>query len=114
MYVVTTQEVAGHVISRTIGYVTATNPVPATPFHLGLKSLTTGRSVGRRNIATILEKARIEAVAEMTMRARRMGANAVVGLQFADRPVTTSWFEIVAFGTAVYIDQEEAPPWMKP
>jgi uncharacterized protein YbjQ (UPF0145 family) len=109
-YVVTTDAVAGHTTVRTVGYVVATNPVPSGPFHLGIKSLATGRTVPRRGLVQVLDKARIEAVTEMTSRARRMGANAVVGLRFADRQVTSNWFEIVAFGTAVYVEPEDQNP----
>ena len=37
----------------------------------------------------------------MMVAARRRGANAILGMRFDNRDITSSWVEIVAYGTAV-------------
>jgi hypothetical protein len=39
----------------------------------------------------------------MMVAARRRGANAILGMRFDNRDITSMWVEIVAYGTAVVV-----------
>lgn len=56
-----------------------------------------------------LRRAKKTAMAELTFRARRLGANGVVGLRLEVVPVKSNLFLVVLTGTAVEVD-EPAPP----
>ena len=43
------------------------------------------------------------AVAHMLRVAYQRGANAVVGMRFDHRPISESWNEVCAYGTAVFV-----------
>ena len=112
--VVTTEQIAGFHIARMVGFVSASNPVPLGPYHAGIKNLATGRTVERERLIAVVERARDAAINEVWMRARRMGANGVVGLRFADRQVTNAWYEVMAYGTAVYVEVAEPVTPLEP
>jgi uncharacterized protein YbjQ (UPF0145 family) len=50
-----------------------------------------------------LTRWREEAVERMAQIAQKRGANAVVGMRFDHREITSSWVEICAYGTAVVV-----------
>jgi hypothetical protein len=47
---------------------------------------------------------RQEAVEQMVEAARRRGANAVLGMRFDNREISSYWAEICAYGTAVRVE----------
>jgi uncharacterized protein YbjQ (UPF0145 family) len=49
---------------------------------------------------------RAEAIAQMVMQARNLGANAIVGVRFDTAAAGHDMSEIVAYGTAVVIERE--------
>ncbi|OUN01718.1 MAG: hypothetical protein BAA04_12745 [Firmicutes bacterium ZCTH02-B6] len=53
--------------------------------------------------ARLLEETREEAIQEMKAEARRLGANAIIGVRMATNSITTGAAEIVVYGTAIRI-----------
>lgn len=51
----------------------------------------------------LLNDVREAALAEMEEKAKKMGANAVVGIRFASSTISTGMAEIYAYGTAIKI-----------
>ena len=45
----------------------------------------------------------------MAAEALRRGADAVIGMKFDNRPITDSWTEICAYGTAVRLVRPSTP-----
>lgn len=107
MIVVTTESVPGYRIARNLGMVKG-NTVRAC--HAGddlvawLKNLAGGELA---EYTKVISQAREQALDRMVQEARKLGANAVVGLRFSTGYVTHGAAEILAYGTAVIV--EEAP-----
>lgn len=57
-----------------------------------------------------LTRWRTEAVANLGEEARRLGANAVIGMRFDHREVGEMWMELCAYGTAVVIREQPRTP----
>ncbi len=90
--------------------------------HIGLVRGNTirGRHIGRdilaglRNVVggeisdytKLMGESREQAIDRMTEEARRLGANAVVGISFATSMVMSMAAEILVFGTAVVVEDE--------
>ncbi len=101
--VVTTEEVAGYVIEETMGEV----------FGLIVRSrglagniMATLRTIFGGEIieyTQMLEESRIHAMERMVANAEKMGANAILRMQFDSSEMGTSMTEIVAYGTAAKI-----------
>lgn len=109
MLVVTTDGIAGYEVRAVIGEVVGVTARSFNPFIEGVKSLN-----GRLNpqLVRLLAQIRQEAVAHMVEAAERRGANAVVGMRFDHREVTSAWREVCAYGTAVLVvapDQGQLP-----
>ncbi len=108
MIVVTTENVPGYRIARSLGMVKG-NTVRAC--HAGddlvawLKNLAGGELA---EYTKVISQAREQALDRMVQEARSLGANAVVGLRFTTGYVTHGAAEILAYGTAVIV--EEMPP----
>jgi uncharacterized protein YbjQ (UPF0145 family) len=100
MLVVTTDGIPGYEVRHVVGEVVGVTARAFNPFIEGVKSLN-----GRLNpqLVKLLAQVRQEAVAQMAEAARRRGANAVIGMRFDHRDVTTAWREICAYGTAVVV-----------
>ena len=107
MIVVTTESVAGRKTLRTLGVVKG-NTVRAC--HLGedimafVKNLVGGEL---SEYTEIIAQAREQAIDRMVEEARSLGANAVLGLQFSTFYVTQGAAEIMAFGTAVVVEEPQ-------
>ncbi len=105
MIIVTTPSVEGKRALETLGLVRG-NTVRAR--HIGrdvlagLKNLV-GGEVGQ--YSRLLSDARDEALSRMTAQAEGMGANAVVNLRFATSMIMTGTAEILAYGTAMVIEE---------
>jgi len=104
MIVVTTMEVPGKRIVRTLGLVRG-NTVRAR--HLGKDVLAVFRNVVGGEVheyTKLLAESREHALDRMVEEARSLGANAIVATRFATSYVAQSAAEILAYGTAVSIE----------
>ncbi len=103
--VVTTEEVTGYRITRTIGMVRG-NTIRAR--HLGKDIL-----AGLRNLVggeiqeytKLMAEAREQALDRMVAEAQQLGANAVVSLRFTTSVIMGGAAELLAYGTAVVIEE---------
>ena len=106
MMVVTTEGIPGYEVRAVIGEVVGVTARTFNPFIEGVKSLN-----GRLNpqLVRLLAQIRQEAVAHMVDAAKRRGANAVIGMRFDHREVTSAWREVCAYGTAVLVVSATQP-----
>jgi len=108
MILVTTESVPGRRTLRTLGIVKG-NTVRAC--HIGddlmafLKNLVGGEMA---EDTEVIAKSREQAMDRMTEEARALEANAIVGIRFETSHITQGAAEIMAYGTAVVV--EETPP----
>ena len=104
MIVVTTFEVPGKRIVRTLGLVRG-NTVRAR--HLGKDLLAVFRNVVGGEVheyTKLLAESREHALDRMVEEASSLGGNAVVAMRFATSEVAQSAAEILAYGTAVVVE----------
>ncbi len=109
MIVVTSSEIPGKKIVRTLGIVRGST-VRAT--HIGRDIMAVLRNIvgGEVNEYTkMLAESREQALDRMMSDAKRLGANAVTSARFATSSISAGAAEILVYGTAVYI-ADEAPP----
>jgi uncharacterized protein YbjQ (UPF0145 family) len=105
MILVTTESVPGRRTLRTLGIVKG-NTVRAC--HVGddlmafLKNLVGGEMA---EYTEVIAKSREQAMDRMTEEARALDANAVVGIRFETSHITQGAAEIMAYGTAVVVDE---------
>ncbi len=105
MIVVTTDNLANRKVIRTMGIVKG-NTVRAC--HLGedimafVKNLVGGELT---EYTEIIAQAREQALDRMVQDAKSLGANAVLGLRFSTFYVTQGAAEIMAYGTAVCVEE---------
>jgi uncharacterized protein YbjQ (UPF0145 family) len=104
--VVTTEGVPGHRVTSVLGEVVGSIARLNNAFTEGIRTLD-GQLNPKR--AQDLAQWRRDAVAEMVEQARRRGANAVIGMRFDNRGISTAWAEICAYGTAVRVDPGDPP-----
>ena len=105
MIVVTTDEIEGVQITRVIGLVRGST---VRARHLGRDIMAGFRGMVGGEIeeyTRLLAEAREEAVRRMTSRAEDMGANAIVGTRFITSAIMGGASEILAYGTAVVIEE---------
>ena len=96
MIVITTETIPGRAFDA-IGEVVGVTARPLNPYTEGIKTLD-----GKSRLATpSLLRWRREAIAQMVTEAQKIGADAVVGMRFDNRHLTSAWAEICAYGTAV-------------
>ena len=108
MIIATTEHVAGHRITQTLGLVRG-NTIRAR--HLGKDLKAVGRSIVGGEIAEytkLLAEAREQSLDRMIAEANELGANAVIGTRFATSMVVSGGAELLAFGTAVVIEPDTA------
>jgi uncharacterized protein YbjQ (UPF0145 family) len=101
MIIVTSHEIAGKRIVRTLGIVRG-NTVRAR--HLGRDLLAAFRNAVGGEIheyTKLLAESRESALDRMVQEAESLGANAIIGMRFATSEVTQGAAEILAYGTAV-------------
>jgi uncharacterized protein YbjQ (UPF0145 family) len=104
MIVVTTDDLPGRQITKTLGLVRG-NTIRAR--HIGrdigaaLRNLAGGEI---REYTKMMAEAREQAIDRMIEEAERLGANAVVGVRFSTSMVMTAAAEMVAYGTAVVVE----------
>lgn len=106
MIVVTTGEVAGKRIVRSLGLVRG-NTIRAR--HLGRDILALLRNIVGGEISEytkMLGESREQALDRMVEEARSLGANAVVSTRFMTSLVMQGAAELLAYGTAVILEDE--------
>ena len=108
MLVTTSESIAGYKVTRTLGEV----------FGLVVRSRGIGPNIlaGLRSLfggeiheyTRLLESARGQAVDRLKSNATKMGANAVIMMRFDASEIGQAMSEIVAYGTAVIIEEVDA------
>ena len=106
MLVVTSPEIPGRKIVRTLGLVSG-NTIRAR--HVG-KDIMAGlrNRVGGEVVeyGKLLSESREQALDRMKAKAEKLGANAVISLQFQTSVIMGGAAEMMAYGTAVVIEDE--------
>jgi uncharacterized protein YbjQ (UPF0145 family) len=105
MLVATTETVAGHRVRQTLGQcfgVTVRSRGLGGNIMAGLRSIVGGEI---NEYSQMLEEARRHAVDRMVQNATLMGANAILMMRFDSSEIGQTMSEIVAYGTAVILDQ---------
>jgi len=105
MLIVTTENVAGHRVAdvkgQVFGVVVRSRGLAGNVM-AGLRSIIGGEIT---EYTQLLEEARRHAIDRMVRNAQLMGANAVVMMRFDSSEMGQSMSEIVAYGTAVFIEK---------
>ena len=107
MLVVTTDTIPGKKITKVLGYVSQST---VRSKHLGkditsaLKSLVGGEL---EDMTKMQDESRQIAVGRTVEKAKELGANAIVGLRLTSSNIMSTASEIIAYGTAVYVEDIE-------
>jgi len=104
--VVTIEHVPGYKIKKVLGVVSG-SVVRARSlgrdFVAGLRNLAGGEI---KEYTELLAESRDLAIKRMVEKAKKLGANAVIGVRFASSAVMSGASEVLAYGTAVVIEPE--------
>ncbi len=106
MIVATSETVAGKRIVRTLGLVRG-NSVRAR--HIGKDIMAQLRNIVGGEVleyTKLLAESREQSLDRMVTEARMLGANAVVGVRFVTSMVAQGMAELLAYGTAVVVEDE--------
>ena len=106
MLIVTTNDVPGHRVVRTLGLVrgiTVRSRNVISDAIGGLQSMLGGR-VGA--YVKLAEAARAEAYDELIAHAAAMGANAILAMRYDANEIMPGITEVLAYGTAVVVEPE--------
>jgi uncharacterized protein YbjQ (UPF0145 family) len=106
MIVTTTESIKGKRIVRTLGLARG-NTIRAR--HIGRDIMALLRNIVGGEITDytkLLAESREQSLDRMTTEARRLGANAVVGVRFATSVLMGGAAELMAYGTAVVVEDE--------
>ena len=106
MIVATSEQIAGHRITRTLGLVRG-NTIRAR--HIGRDMKALGRNIVGGEISEYTKlraEAREQALDRMVEEAEGLGADAIVTMRFSTSMVTSGGAELLAFGTAVTVEPE--------
>ena len=101
MITTTTFDIPGYTVTECLGLVrgiTVRVPSVGQSWSAGFKAFGGGKSVA---LTELCEATRREAFAHMTSEAKRLGANAVVGIRYDASPVIELASEVICYGTAV-------------
>jgi len=104
MLMATTETIAGQTITKHLGLVRG-NTIRAR--HVGKDVLAALRNLVGGEITEytkLLGESREQALDRMIEEAKKLGANAIVGVRFSTSEVTTHAAEILAYGTAVVVE----------
>jgi len=110
MIVVTTQEITGKRVVKTLGLVRG-NTIRAR--HIGRDILAVFRNIVGGEIAEytkMLAESREQALDRMVTEARSLGANAVINTRFMTSMVMQGAAELLAYGTAVVAEDTAISP----
>jgi len=106
LIITTTDTIEGKRVTKVMGLVRG-NSVRAKhlgrDFMAGLRNLVGGEV---QEYSKLLAESREEAVQRMVTRAEEMGANAILGTRFITAAIMGGAAEIVAYGTAVQVEEE--------
>ncbi|MHB9301549.1 YbjQ family protein [Thermofilum pendens] len=107
MIISTTHSVPGYRVVKVLGIVTGMRV--RTRGVLGRLAASVEALVGGRGEAYIeeLKKARDEALQDMVAEASKLGANAVIGVNFETSEILEGFIVVTATGTAVVIEPEK-------
>ncbi|GIU73143.1 MAG: UPF0145 protein [Bryobacteraceae bacterium] len=106
MIITTVPEIAGKRIVRTLGLVRG-NSVRAR--HIGRDILAQLRNIVGGEVTEytkLLAESREQALDRMVEEARLLGANAIIGVRFVTSMVSQGMAELLAYGTAVVVEDE--------
>lgn len=104
MLIVTTNDVPGHRVVKTLGLVrgiTVRSRNALSDVVGGLQSMLGGR-VGA--YVKLAEASRAEAYEELVAHAQEMGANAVIAMRYEANEIMEGVTEVLAYGTAVVVE----------
>lgn len=104
MIIVTTDSIPGKEIKELIGFVkgsTVQSKHIGKDLLAGLKTIVGGEI---REYTDMLNEARQKAIDRMVDEARNSGANAIVGMRLQSSSVMQGASEIIAYGTAVWVE----------
>lgn len=104
MIIVTTDTVPGKEVREYIGFVkgsTVQSKHIGKDLLAGLKTIVGGEI---KEYTDMLNEARKKAIDRMVEEARDSGANAIVGMRLQSSSVMQGASEIIAYGTAVWVD----------
>lgn len=104
MLIVTTNDVSGHRIVRTLGLargITVRSRNAVADVLGGLQSMLGGRV---ETYVKLAEASRAEAYGELIAQAQAMGANAVIAMRYESNEIMEGVTEVLAYGTAVVIE----------
>jgi uncharacterized protein YbjQ (UPF0145 family) len=104
MLLVTTDTIPGKTITQCLGLVRG-NTIRGR--HVGKDVLAALRNLVGGEIAEytkLLGESREQALDRMTEEAKKLGANAIVGVRFSTAEIATHAAEILAYGTAVVVE----------
>lgn len=104
MIVATTESIAGHRVTQTLGQVfgvVVRSRGLGGNIMAGLRSLAGGEIV---EYTEMLEEARRHATDRMVQNGQAMGANAIIMMRFDSSELGQTMSEIVAYGTAVVVE----------
>ena len=105
MLIVTTNDVPGHRVVKTLGLVrgiTVRSRNALSDVVGGLQSMLGGR-VGA--YVKLAEASRAEALQELVDHAQAMGANAVIAMRYEANEIMEGVTEVLAYGTAVVVEE---------
>ncbi|HLR63972.1 MAG TPA: YbjQ family protein [Pseudogracilibacillus sp.] len=106
MMIVTTNDIPGKTITKVHGLVQGST---VQSKHIGrdigasFKTLVGGEI---RGYSELMLEARAEAKNRMVMEAKQLGANAIIGMRYQTSQVMQAASEVIAYGTAVTIEDE--------
>jgi uncharacterized protein YbjQ (UPF0145 family) len=100
MLIVTTDEVPGRAIDTVIGEVVGLTARTLNPFSEGIKRVD---GLPTNEMIPSLLRWRRDAIANLAAEADLLGADAVIGMKFDNRILSSAWTEICAYGTAVLL-----------
>ncbi len=106
MMITTTHTIPGKKITKVFGLCRG-NTIRArhvgTDIMAALKNLVGGEIV---EYTKLMGESREQALDRLTEEAQRLGANAIVGLNFSTSMIMGAAAELLAYGTAVYVEDE--------
>ena len=108
MIIATTENIAGHKVTKTLGQcfgVVVRSRGIGGNLMAGLRSIVGGEI---HEYTQLLEEARRHAVDRLVRNATPMGADAIVMMRFDSAEIGQTMSEIVAYGTAVTLQRDNA------
>ncbi|MBM3946243.1 MAG: YbjQ family protein [SAR202 cluster bacterium] len=108
MVMTTTDQVPGAHVVKVLGLVHANSVRGADLARQIVGAVRTAVRGGKIPDFDILpDEFRNQALAKLATKASELGANAIVGVRFGTSEITSGISEVIAYGTAVVVEQEE-------